>query len=705
MGVTAMIVTLDSRNAPLSMPKPSKIRLIRFSEPYKTMKIGFPFLLALLFAGIAFSQVVTEGGNVTNLKLSGNVSSTRWDGLYGDVVLGIGGNYHHKVTGNNVSITNMIAQNPPCTYSKLTMHVIAVNDSALTTPLSAGNLSKLDDFIGIIDENGTSTFTNTSTFELSYGTYTNVPTVYTYVDNATSTIFREGYFNDANGNLVFVTEVVDDQPDWNGTTSDYQIMLPMNGSAINYTLWVDTEYTCETPQPGGKKKHKLYIEPPGEYEVTAGRTFEAVFEIENIGDYVEKYIDVYLDCPSGFACGSGYIERLEKREIVGVPIDITVNGPGEYVLTVCAENGVTKTCQDFIIRVIPECNQDGDCGESEYCEGGSCEPKKEPKEECEEGRECISGLCDSGICVLCESNSECGEDEVCSGGACEPVPCPCGYVSNHQCIPHECCSDDDCSAMEFCIEHVCIDKELIILVIEGKLIEGEEVLVQIVNNLGDEVPFADIFTDDISESGDGNGYGKIILPYDGVILTSKDGYPQGGILLDVAKLTFIIVEGPIYVGQITTMQLVDSRGFPVPNAKITIEGNVVYTNENGFFDYVFETPGSKRLIAEKKGYVTTDLEVEAQGVAFCGFPIYLNWFLFDNTNIYVLWIVSIILAVFNFKSRKRRWNECKSLAYCAAPLVLATPNIGFFSICFMSNVVVLQTIIEVICLLRRKKRK
>jgi len=671
------------------------------------MKKSFLVLVALLFTSIAFSQVIIEGGNVTNLNLTDNLSSTSWDGIFGEVVLGAGATYNHQVTGDNVSRINMVAQNPPCTYSNLIMHVIAVNDSALTTPLSAGNLSKLDLFINKEEENGSNTFITNSTFTLSYGTFTEVPTVYTYANNASSTDFREGYLNDANGNLVFINLVVSNKPDWNGTTSDYQIMLPMNDSATDYTLWVDTKYTCapEPPGPGDDKHHRLYIEPPGIYEVTVGETFEGMFDIENIGDYVEKNIDIYIICPAGFTCGSAEIERLEKREIVIIPIEITANGPGEYIATVCAENTVTKTCQDFIIKVNPECDSDSDCSDGKYCDGGECKPKKEPKEECEGDGECLSGLCTGGICVLCESNGDCGGSQMCSGGLCEPVPCPCGYVSNHECVPYECCSDEDCDATEACVDHICVERELIILVIEGELIEGEEILVQIVNNDEEEVPFADIFTDEMNQEADGNGYGKITLSYEGIIFASHEDYPQAGLILDIQRLTFVIFDGPVYVGQLTTMQLVDSKGFPVGNAKISIEGNVVYTDENGFFDYIFDTPGSKRLVAEKAGYVTSDLDVEALSAAFCGFPTYLNWFQFDHNNIYILWILSIVLAAFNFKSRKKKWKDCKTLAYCIAPLILATPNIGFLSICFMSNVVVLQTIIELVVLLKNKKEE
>jgi len=56
---------------------------------------------------------------------------------------------------------------------------------------------------------------------------------------------------------------------------------------------------------------------------------------------------------------------------------------------------------------------------------------------------------------VCTSSGDCVSSGYCSGGKCVSVPCSCGYVSNHTCIPYECCSDDACSAGLVCINHSC----------------------------------------------------------------------------------------------------------------------------------------------------------------------------------------------------------------------------------------------------------
>ena len=221
---------------------------------------------------------------------SGNDTSDYWDGIYGEIVLGAGVTYPYTVNGNDVTELNMVAQNPPCTYISLTMHVIAVNDTGVTAPLAAGNLATLDAFMDAGTENGSNTFDSTDSFTLSYGTYNNVPSFYTYANNSTSTDFLEGYLNDAVGNIVFVAVIVDNQPNWNGTTSDYQIMLPKNDSPTAYTIWVDVDYTCKPGNGNGGKDHELYIEPIGSYDVYIGETFYPVFTVRNKGDHVEHDI-------------------------------------------------------------------------------------------------------------------------------------------------------------------------------------------------------------------------------------------------------------------------------------------------------------------------------------------------------------------------------------------------------------------------------
>jgi len=692
----------------------------------------------LLVMGLLFSiaNVTTEGGNVTEVFLNTAQNSSYWDGFYGDVVLGAGGIYTETVTGNNITLLNMIAQDPPCTYSSIAMHVLAANASSIVLPLSAGNLAILDSMIPDA-ENGSGTFTFNSSFSLNSGTYNNVPSLHTLANGASSVYFREGYLNDANGNLIFVAVVANNRPNWQGGTSDYQIMLPNNGSTMQYWLWVDVNYTCTTPTPpgpGGGKDHELFIPPMGSYEVAAGETFDADVIVRNRGDYTEWDIVVFVDnCPAGFSCEALNITKIKEGEEEEVWLPITAGAVGEYILTVCAESEDTEYCRDFILSVLPECSTDEDCAEDEYCNGGMCEPQKEIGEECESGAECTSGVCVGGICAFCETSEDCDASEECSGGSCKKVECPCGIVQNHICVPYECCIDLDCSPDEFCIDFECIKKELELILVDGNKIEGETGFFQVVNNKGEEIGGAEVFTDDGETLSDANGYASLGFPYNGIIYAYAEGYGQIARLYDVTKLGFITLDVDFaIVGQETILMVKDSRGNPIPGVTLTIEGQKFVTDGNGEVSYIFDSPGLKEIKASKPGYLIGSIRIFVDIVSppqlggACGFPILLNLIEISEEGLSSLWLISVVLGIFNFlifrrrmsgdllekllrekkhdyeaviKSKKRE-QLITSLAYSFGPLVLAIPNFGILSICFMANVILLQAIAEIILVIK-----
>ncbi|MCP4646655.1 MAG: hypothetical protein GY852_02825 [bacterium] len=692
----------------------------------------------LLIVGVLFSiaNVTTEGGNVTGLYLNTSQNSSYWDGLYGDVVLGAGTTYNHTVNGNNITLLNMVGQDPPCNYTGLSMQVIAVNNSAIALPLVAGNLAQLDGFMGG-GENGSSTFTLLSTFTLNSGTYNNVPTTYSYANGAPSASFREGYMNDALGNLVFVADVVSNQPNWNGSTSDYQIMLPNDGSGVQYWLWVEVNYTCTnvTPPHPSDHEHKLYVPPIPTQTMTSGTPLDVPVTVENRGDYREDDVEVSVtNCPSGFTCEIVVIPKISKGEDEQITLEINGGPPGSYVLEVCADNIHTNYCREFILNVLPEC-EDEECTDDEYCEGGEWIGKKDAGEECEIDCECLSGLCENGICVLCEIDADCPDDEECSDGFCEKVECPCGIVQNHACIPYECCSDSDCESDQFCIDFECVVKELEIILIDGELIVGEEGLFQILNNRGEEVPFADVFTNEEDTVADEHGYASLPFTPDGLVYADAEGYQQVAKLFDVIQIGIIeILAEDVMVGEETTITIVDRDGNPIVGAEVHIEGNVLITDANGQVKYTFDEPGTKTIMAFKPGYLINDANIDvgepgaipAEGV--CRFPFWLRWFSIPAPDITYLWLFSLVLGVFNFfafrRRIKRNFLKClvkqglgnwkaelknrnreiyfKGLVYSFLPLVFALPGMYILNICFMSNIVLLEAIAETAIILKKK---
>lgn len=658
---------------------------------------------ALLLFGMLFAQITTEGGNVTNLNVEEINGSHIWDGIYGNVVLGAGTTYSHTVNGGDIALENLVAQSPPCNYSSIRMHIIAVNNTAATTPYSAGNLPLLDAFIGAL-QNGSATFTSTSTFQLNAQTIAGVPTTYTYANNSSSTDFRMGYLNDAAGNLVFVAVVVDDRPDWNGTLSDYQIMLPNNnGTPVQYTYWVDVNYTCAPPlPPGGRGSHSLFIEPIGEIEASAGGAFAVPVVVDNNGDYSESNVLVHVNsCPSGFTCGSGIIPNIISGGSQTISISFVADGPGEYVIRIYANSPHASAYRDFIVRVSPECETDADCPAGEYCDGGACEPKKETNETCSRDGECASGVCAFGRCAYCISDSDCADDEVCSGGWCRKIDCPCGEISSHSCHPYECCLDSDCGEGFVCYAHSCMARGLDIILIDGVLVEGYPGLLQVVDTGGAGVDGVAITSSDgQATTSNGNGFFTIRFPYDGLVFAEKEGFPRLGKMFDVIKLGFFQVEGQLIPGKEAVMRLVDSRGNGIPFATVHINGETLTTDANGYFKYTFRNAGRFVLKGEKNGYRIGDAEVFVSigpaGAGVCRFPYMLGWLAIPAESEAWLWVLSLALACMNFFLYRKRTlaRHAKALAYSFGPLLFAIPGYWPFSICFVANVSVAQAIVE-----------
>ncbi|MFH0885429.1 MAG: carboxypeptidase-like regulatory domain-containing protein [Candidatus Micrarchaeota archaeon] len=69
---------------------------------------------------------------------------------------------------------------------------------------------------------------------------------------------------------------------------------------------------------------------------------------------------------------------------------------------------------------------------------------------------------DCGTCGPegCQSNDDCASDKKCNLDTheCVGVPCECGVVQNHQCVPYACCSDSQCATGEICDNHICKEK-------------------------------------------------------------------------------------------------------------------------------------------------------------------------------------------------------------------------------------------------------
>jgi len=195
------------------------------------------------------------GGNITQLIIFAGPRTPNWQGYAGIITYGTGATAPTTVnaTGSNVTGQGLHFQIPCNNPTAITGFVLFSNSSAAPAGLVPGNLTQLDAYVPGT-ENGTLTFTKTSTFNFpSAGPVNNVPTTNTYVNSMPQNAsFREGYLNDAAGNIIFATEIHFVPPiGYNGSSFSYQIMVAApNYSTVPYYIFTDLTAVCP-PSPAG----------------------------------------------------------------------------------------------------------------------------------------------------------------------------------------------------------------------------------------------------------------------------------------------------------------------------------------------------------------------------------------------------------------------------------------------------------------------
>jgi len=201
-------------------------------------------------------SAIAEGGNVTPLNLTLLQGQTqRWQGIPGRLnFIGPDAPSEVNATGGEVNYTQ-INVTSPCTNPTVTGFILFSNSSTLPTGLTAGNLTQLDNFVAAISgDSATNTFKYFTTFTINGVTINNAPTTYTNVNNILqNNKFREGYLNDANGNLVFAVEVELNTQGYNTSYFDFQAILPTdNKTTTEYYLTTALTLTCPgQPSTGG----------------------------------------------------------------------------------------------------------------------------------------------------------------------------------------------------------------------------------------------------------------------------------------------------------------------------------------------------------------------------------------------------------------------------------------------------------------------
>ncbi len=536
-----------------------KIVNLSYSKKYLFFTL---LLLPLLFP---LNPYVLEGGNITELNISSNNStSIYWAGIYGELInTGFYSNLTSNFSSNTIrSLDLNYSLSPGCNL--LSLAVIASN-SSIVPPLKPGNLTLLDDIINS-SENASLTFTNTGNLKTSYGLILNVPYTYT---NPSSSMFKTYYLNDNNNNIIFYSPASFDSPDWNLTTSDYQMILLSNTSFI---ITIDKTEQCNISNGGSTKRHILYIEKIGTITTYVGTNIKIPVNVFNNGDFTE--FNVYLKSDYPTTMFFAFYDKIFKNKNKTAVLSLTPNETGTFIVKITAYSDKARYEREFTLIVKEfKCNSDLECGEGYYCNNGVCEEKKD----------------------FCFSDSDCSSNEKCIGNSCIPIPCDCGEIVNRTCIPYECCSNSDCSPSQICSSNICVDIKPT-LDYNSTPIVGENITAFVKDQNGN--PFDGLLIAGGKEYRIENGIVVFEVPENMLVYVVKANNKYGFFIPAKRRAYIRLTPFPVLINLTTFGEVVDAKGNPIGEVKVELYKEkklikVFYTYADSKFEFV---------VLEKKNY-------------------------------------------------------------------------------------------------------
>ena len=181
------------------------------------------------------TSFVTEGGNVTELNMTQNISTEKWAGLYGQlsgyIVLSDGSNNFYEWTWTPADGGIVCAQPSATADFDWT--------SAATT--TAGEVDTAFSFATGDTDSATSTFTGSCTsLTISGNDLSGGPAV---TVDSWQTCVLEDAATPTKSDLAFCTTILNDQTLYDGTsTGDYQLLIPTNensGQTETYVFWLE----------------------------------------------------------------------------------------------------------------------------------------------------------------------------------------------------------------------------------------------------------------------------------------------------------------------------------------------------------------------------------------------------------------------------------------------------------------------------------
>ncbi len=253
-------------------------------------------LLSLLLVGAAFAgSSITEGGNVTDINLTGNGSTKYWAGIVGDMDIFAPSNPNYFISYEEVGNVSIYENYPNGTYYNISMVVTRLGEkppvSGISSPTFAdistgGMFSNFTAFNGLdfttFVDSPFYTFLMSMTMNCTVGSNTYLCPYVTLIPGVRMGLLK--YSNGTHEEPIFIT-VIENQLGYNGSYFDFEYMVPKNESYYfyvypedcNITIWIDGAQTTIFPKTGVPYDVRMRVVYPDGTPVD-GATFRAVEE-------------------------------------------------------------------------------------------------------------------------------------------------------------------------------------------------------------------------------------------------------------------------------------------------------------------------------------------------------------------------------------------------------------------------------------------
>jgi len=178
-------------------------------------------------------NVTAQGGNITQVNLSAEVTTLSWQGFYGQVAGNItlednSGDVLYSWAVSNVSGEVLASRNSTIDFTTVAGIETCTVDESLT---------------GTGTDRTNNTFTNgTVSFEIAGVSITAACNTFTFINNATQTLrYQEIILNATGVTSIYVTKVNESTTSFDGTLQDYQMIVPDNQTTATTTYFFFVE--------------------------------------------------------------------------------------------------------------------------------------------------------------------------------------------------------------------------------------------------------------------------------------------------------------------------------------------------------------------------------------------------------------------------------------------------------------------------------